>query len=202
MANLFGNGVLQILGQGLNCLVMAKKKAGIIKNIGLFWHRDKVCWEKKQLSGRLKSARRKNTIAFWDQKGIYALYDYSYNLVYVGQTIKEGLGARLKKHLSNDLAGRWELFSWFGLRKVKSEKLAESPSPFLKICYKLLLEQLEAVTIAIAEPRRNSQSGRFGKVERYIQPDNEGSQEKTLSRCGTTKKRFASSKKAARKKRS
>ena len=62
------------------------------------------------------------------------------------------------------------MFSWFGTRKVledkslKAEKIAAHPS------HKMVLDHLEAVLIAVAEPRLNRQGGKWGEgVDQYLQ---------------------------------
>lgn len=75
---------------------------------------------KSAFMGRRKNAKTKGEVDFWDQTGIHALYG-DYKLVYVGQaglSDKSSIGNRLKTHTTNDLAGRWNMFSSFGLRKV------------------------------------------------------------------------------------
>lgn len=172
----------------------SKKESGqnIIVNMGLFWDRDKVCWAQKQgtgpkgLNGIQEDARTKGEVNFWQQQGVYALYDANYHLVYMGQSVKSsqgdsGIGDRLKKHLSDSLAGRWEKFSWFGFRKVLRDRTLAQPRTKKRINRMNLANALEGIVIAVAEPSMNGQDGRFGKkVKRYIQnqKDNVGPQKK------------------------
>lgn len=160
---------------------MARKKPGktIIANMGLFWDRRNVRWRgnrrigKRCLLGLRKRAKRTGEVDFWLQAGIYALYTDDYELVYVGQAglgDASCLGNRLLSHTRDDLAGRWDIFSWFGLRKVNRNntlgarfKLANTTNP-------ILANVLEGVLIEVAEPPMNSQKGRFGpRVIRYLQ---------------------------------
>jgi len=153
----------------------------IIKNMGLFWDSNNVRWKgnrgigAKQLTGRRATAKREGDVNFWDQTGNYALYTADYHLVYVGQaglTDKSCVGSRIKSHLTDDLAGRWKLFSWFGLQAVlATNKLGKRAQ--LKLTRRTdLANVLEGIVIEIAEPPMNSQKGRFGrKVERYLQLD-------------------------------
>ncbi|MEO0963192.1 MAG: GIY-YIG nuclease family protein, partial [Pseudomonadota bacterium] len=66
-----------------------------------------------------KSASQDNTVDFRQQRGIYVLYDGNFNIVYVGQAGagNQDLFGRLKNHLTDHLASRWSLFSWFGVRR-------------------------------------------------------------------------------------
>jgi hypothetical protein len=167
--------------------MVAKRKArgvgqDIIKNMGLFWDSNSVRWKgnrgigAKKLTGRRATAKREGDVNFWYQTGIYALYTTDYHLVYVGQaglTDKSCVGSRIKSHLTDDLAGRWKLFSWFGLQAVlATNELGKRAQ--LKLTRRTdLANVLEGIVIEIAEPPMNSQKGRFGrKVERYLRPIN------------------------------
>ncbi len=93
-----------------------------IKNFGLFWHRDEVEWHPGtgntfRLLGRKGAYRGNLRVAdFRYQHGIYILYG-NYGPYYVGQT-KDGLGERIRDHLSNNHQWEWNRFSWFGFRSV------------------------------------------------------------------------------------
>lgn len=159
-----------------------RKIAGqdIIKNMGLFWHRDKVRWRgdagfgPPRLAGVRTNAKRKGEVNFWKQTGVYALYA-DYHLVYVGQA---GLGdiscigARLKTHLKDNLSGRWNMFSWFGLQRVRTNNNIGGRFKVKIRDNTELANVLEGIVIEVAEPPMNSQKGRFGKkVERFRQFD-------------------------------
>jgi hypothetical protein len=160
-----------------------KKDRGqrIIANMGLFWSRNKVRWKgnrgigSARLAGKRRSAKTRGVVDFWKQTGIYALYA-EYHLVYVGQaglSDQSCLGNRLKQHLTDDLAGRWDMFSWFGLQKVKATDNIVGKRAKLSVSSRgHLANVLEGIVIEVAEPPMNSQKGRFGRrVERYIQED-------------------------------
>lgn len=152
----------------------------IVHNMGLYWHRDRVRWSgnrrvgQHRLAGRRVDARRRGEVDFWSQTGIYALYA-DYRLVYVGQaglTDRSCLGVRLKDHLADDLAGRWDMFSWFGLQPVLRNNSLRRRGNFNLTRRAHLANVLEGIVIEVAEPPMNSQKGRFGKrVERYVQVD-------------------------------
>jgi hypothetical protein len=153
----------------------------LIRNYGLFWQRAEIHWGKQGDSNNpahLKGVPAKNItskpVDFADQQGVYALYDDSFGLVYVGQAganDQQRLLGRLRNHRSDQLADRWTRFSWFGVRKVNpsSRKLrAEKSAAHPKIGD--VLNHIEAILIAVAEPRHNLQGGRFGEnVEQYRQ---------------------------------
>lgn len=159
----------------------------LIANYGLFWKRKKVWWGKQGVTGHLQGVLSTNLkdepVDFREQQGIYALYDDNFRMVYAGQAGSNGhqrLFTRLKQHTRDALADRWTRFSWFGIRSVNKtgtlrvEKSAAHP-PINSV-----LDHIEAILIATAEPPHNRQGGRFGeKVEQYLQlndpkaPDND-----------------------------
>jgi len=159
-----------------------KRGAGqrIIANMGLLWKQEKVRWKKrghenKELAGERANEKTAGKVDFWRQTGIYALYNTDYHLIYMGQAgfgDKSCIGSRLKHHLRDGLSGRWDMFSWFGLRKVTNRnKLGNKPQRKTDNL-SAIGNVLEAILIEVAEPPMNGQGGRFGrKVERYLQMD-------------------------------
>ena len=156
----------------------------LISNVGFFWREDHVFWGAGSSAGSLLGVPAKNVTAevidFREQSGIYVLYS-DYKVLYVGQCGlgKQKLFNRLKQHRVDDLAERWDRFSWFGIRRVlgngelSKEKLAVHPT------LANVLNHVEGVLIHAVEPAMNSQKGRFGKrVKRYLQVRD--------SRLGTT----------------
>jgi len=146
-----------------------------ILNIGARWRAEDVYWNSGPDNGKLlgvrRAALRGPEANFAEQSGIYVLYS-DFTPIYVGQANKR-LFARLKEHhLKDDLAGRWNRFSWFGFRKVvggNSPRLSV-PGVTFAIETSQLLDHLEAMLIHAFEPALNGQKGRFGKaVERYKQ---------------------------------
>lgn len=149
----------------------------LIRNYGLFWKRDRIHFGAGKNAGHLKGirvgAKRSDPIDFRDQQGVYCLYDDGFRLIYVGQAGgKNGqrLFDRLKQHRDDHISDRWTKFSWFGVRQVlqsgslKAEKDAAHPT------IGDVLNHIEAILIAAAEPVHNRQSGRFGTaVEHYRQ---------------------------------
>jgi len=96
-----------------------------IKNFGLFWEADEIEWNPGKgtkgafrLIGRRGSNRPGLRLAdFRYQKGIYILYN-NYGPYYTGVTKEQGLGKRLKDHLTDEHGGKWGRFSWFGFRSI------------------------------------------------------------------------------------
>jgi hypothetical protein len=124
-------------------------------------------WQKStRLTARPKIGGR-------EQQGVYCLYDDSFRLVYVGQAggkNEQRLFGRLKQHREDFVSDRWTKFSWFGVRRVlgngelQAEKSAAHPD------IGDVLNHIEAILIAAAEPVHNRQGGRFGEtVEKYLQ---------------------------------
>lgn len=146
----------------------------LAKNMGLFWDAEVVYWGKRKSAGELRGlrarARRAGHVNFWDQVGIYTLYA-DYDLVYVGQT--DCLGARLRYHRNRDLPGRWNKFSWFGLRAVtkknKLEKFRGLRRHARQADWASIMNVIEAVLIAVSEPPLNKQGGKFKGIELYVQ---------------------------------
>lgn len=148
----------------------------LIHNYGLFWRPDRVYWGRPNSTGHLRgySVRNQQREAdFREQIGIYVLYDSSFNMVYLGQAganDNHHIFSRLKEHKNDQLAERWSRFSWFGLRSVNKNcslrKVSQAKHPSLGE----VLNHMEAVLLAAAEPPHNRQGGRFGdKVEQLLQ---------------------------------
>ena len=155
------------------------RRRQLIKNRGLHWKAQLVDWGKPSINakagkilGHKVRAKRGGTVNFWEQQGVYALYD-GWELVYVGQALgKGGIGKRLKHHRSDELAERWDRFSWFGLRQVTAGRKLLKLGKRRAGSTEEILNQLEALLIDVAEPKLNGQRGTWNKdsgVERYVQ---------------------------------
>lgn len=99
----------------------------LIRAYGLFWSADEVNWHPGRgsrgefmLLGRRGKNRPNLQVAdFRRQSGLYILYG-NYGPYYVGRA--SHLGGRLRAHLKDRHAGRWERFSWFGFRPVLAKR--------------------------------------------------------------------------------
>lgn len=147
----------------------------MIKSIGLFWRRDQVYWGAGSQAGALlgvpASQRTVDPIDFRTQIGIYVLYS-DYDPVYVGQAGSghAKLFARLKHHRKDDLAERWDRFSFYGLRAVLANGNLSAETQAAHPPISTVLDHVEAILIHSMEPPMNRQSGRFGQqVTRYLQ---------------------------------
>lgn len=149
----------------------------LFQNYGLFWHADHIQWGSrgKGNQGKLLGYRsvRAGPIDFRKQRGVYALYDDNYQLLYVGQAGygNKRLYDRLDNHMTDHLAERWQRFSWFGIDPVKKvgKSLALVQTEPVTPQVNHVLNHLEAILIAAAEPRLNRQGGKFGEAQQFQQ---------------------------------
>ena len=142
----------------------------MIKTYGLFWKREDVFWGYQgTLLGARSLSKNATEVDFRNQRGIYALYA-EYELVYVGQTGagNDRMFKRLKDHLTDHLAERWNRFSWFGTQWVTAGGLSADTN-VIGDSVNIVLNKLEAVSIAISEPHLNLQRGRWGDTVQYFQ---------------------------------
>jgi hypothetical protein len=77
--------------------------------------------------------------------------------------------------MTDHLAERWQRFSWFGIDPVKkngsSLVLMEAEPERPEVNH--VLNHLEAILIAAAEPRLNRQGGKFGDAQQFRQWEDE-----------------------------
>lgn len=143
----------------------------LIRSYGLFWHRAHIEWgaggRKGHLRGYWEWRKRGGEVDFREQRGVYVLYDSSFRMVYVGQSGRgvRCLFSRLKDHRKDHLAHRWSRFSWFGTRGVAWDKkdrpyLAEDEDFTPRLSD--VLNHIEGILIAAAEPPLNRQGSKFG----------------------------------------
>ena len=148
--------------------------SAIIQCYGLFWRREDVYWKASTnalLMGVPGNARTSEPTDFHEQIGIYVLYE-GHQMIYVGQTGsgERKLYSRLKAHTKDSLAGRWDHFSWFGLRRPIGKGNLSTETIRASASISIALNHIEAVLIAASEPSLNKQGGRFGKnVRRFLQ---------------------------------
>jgi hypothetical protein len=156
--------------------VVANEISGAVENddetlvqaFGMYWERSHIAWRNNpklfgiQQTGALP-------VNFSEQRGIYLLHDGS-SVVYVGRVIDQSMGNRLFQHNSDRLRGRWNRFSWFGLRKVlPNGTLVDTDSGDIATTQKKLIATLEAILIEGLEPPQNRKRGDdIGAIE-YLQ---------------------------------
>ncbi len=156
----------------------------IIKSFGEFWSPDLVDWGrqgpggKASLLGEFGTKKHPTSVNVWEQQAIYVLYS-DWKVAYIGQaagTAGSGtLGSRLKTHyLSDEKAGRWDRFSWYGVRGVnRNGELAVGFKTNRGIGAKTMLETLEAIAIEVAQSPLNRRKERFPNAERVRQAGGE-----------------------------
>lgn len=140
---------------------------GALSAFGMFWRRSEVIWSgKPKLLGRQSLGA--TDVNFAAQVGVYLLHDRD-RTIYVGRA-SDTLFARLKAHTTDRLSGRWDRFSWFGLRAVTEDgKLSE---PAVAWDHSVVIETLEALLIESLEPPLNRKRGDNLAAIEYLQSDN------------------------------
>ena len=137
---------------------------GSLEAFGVYWQRDRVHWASKpRLFGRTHPKADRVDLA--DQQGVYLLHDENGVVVYVGKAAN--IGQRLTKHTSDRLTGRWQRFSWFGIRPVAANGKLGSVATGT-ITPTQLINTLEALLIEVLEPRQNRAGSSYSGQE-YIQ---------------------------------
>ncbi len=152
----------------------------LIRLYGQYWNPDAVDWgargagNKGRLLGKATTQSGKTkTLDFWDARGVYALYE-DFRLVYVGQAFsgKNGcLGKRLRDHLTDRFAGRWDMFSWFSTSSLRESSLRKPGTR--QIAPDSVIDTLEALGIALSSPplnRRYNQLPSATEVEQARSP--------------------------------
>lgn len=154
---------------------------GLITSFGMYWRRDQVKWSNRP---RILGAQQLGAkiVDFAEQIGLYVLYDGS-RPIYVGQVSRPRLGVRLFEHTRDRLNGRWQRFSWFGLRPVmRSGNLGNFKTPTEPL--NIFIDTLEAIIIEIVEPVQNRRVGNGFSTIEYIQaedPDIASAQQRALA---------------------
>ena len=153
---------------------------GLITSFGMYWQRDLVDWTRTKPKVLGKQAPGATAVNFSEQAGVYLLYD-GREVIYVGMADTKRLGARLREHLTDRLAARWDRFSWFGLRPVQDDgQLGDVPTVFSS---KSTLPALEALLIEALEPRQNRRRGDGFIAAEYIQHTDENVQKKRAKKA-------------------
>ena len=131
-----------------------ESETGALRAFGMFWSRDKVLWSgKPQLLGRQQVGA--TDVNFAEQVGVYLLHDRE-KVIYVGRAT-DTMHARLKAHTSDRMGGRWDRFSWFGLRSVGLDGSLLEPSAAWT--HGVVIETLEALLIEVWNRRSTASAG-------------------------------------------
>ncbi len=140
---------------------------GLINAFGMFWSRDRVEWKHTGTKLLGVQAEGSTPVDFAEQDGVYLLYDGS-RVIYVGRTTTARLGKRLSEHTRSRLAGRWDRFSWFGVRAVTDAGALKDPNPG-QLTIDALIETMEALLIEGLEPPQNRKRGDGFTAVEYLQ---------------------------------
>lgn len=164
---------LQISGSTETVAGVTKKstvdRIKIINAFGIYWNRALVHWKSTpDLLGIQQIGA--SAVNFKDQIGIYLLHD-SRETIYVGQAIEQPLGQRLKAHTYDRLGGRWDRFSWFGLRPVDENGILQNDIKFENLNIQDIGDILEAILIESIEPRQNRKQGNLFFGLEYLQQE-------------------------------
>ena len=128
---------------------------------GLHWEREKVDWTARRLLGYDIDPNPEQAIDFANQQGVYLLHSWQ-SVVYVGKTTAkaDGLFDRLRWHHQRQAwSGKWERFSWFGIRRVnESGEMDDGPDTASK---EVVAALMEAVLIETLRPSFNQQQGTY-----------------------------------------
>ena len=139
-------------------------ETGALRAFGMYWRREDVIWRSRpKLLGRQGVGA--SSVNFANQIGVYLLHDRD-RVIYVGRAT-DALVTRLLAHTIDRLGGRWDRFSWFGLRSVGTDgALIDATVPWDQM---VVVETLEALLIESLEPPLNRRRGdNFSGVE-YLQ---------------------------------
>lgn len=147
---------------------------GLITSFGMFWRRDQVDWgNRNRILGH--KAGNETEVDFAGQIGVYLLHDGA-RTVYVGRVSKARMGQRLFEHTKDRLSGRWDRFSWFGLRPVLNRGVLGEPAATFGT--DLVVATMEAILIEGLEPPQNRRQGDGMMGQEYQQTVDEQLQER------------------------
>jgi hypothetical protein len=135
------------------------------KNYGLNW--DRKLAEEVDLYGKRWGSK---PVYFGGQIGIYTL-EKNEKIIYVGKSgtgENASIAVRLKDHTTNNKRNKWDTFSWFGLRAVRSTgTLVATPTVIMDTG--ALIQDFETILIYLLQPRYNMRAGKYRHMEEYKQ---------------------------------
>jgi hypothetical protein len=144
--------------------------AMLVRAYGLYWNPDIVEWGKKGKgnkgrllgTGKPKDIEKSIDIDVWTQHGVYLL-QHEFKCVYVGQTLGQFLGKRLRDHLTDRFAGRWDMFSWFGIDTVNKDGTLRKAGQ-RQIKPDEMIRSIEALGILFVDPPLNRKRESLSKA--------------------------------------
>lgn len=149
----------------------------LIKLYGEFWNPDIIDWgtrgagNKAKFLGFLMKDKKKYEANFFDAQGIYVLYD-SFRPVYVGKAFSTSIGKRVRDHLSDRHAGRWDMFSWYSTCNFKIMDSTLRPAGKRQISPETVVNTLEALAILVADPTLNRKRESLPEALEVVQSEN------------------------------
>jgi hypothetical protein len=145
----------------------SESERGLIKALGMYWRRTWVEWvtKPKLLGTQTEGAVQ---VDFAEQLAVYLLHD-GREVVYVGRASDNRLGGRLGEHTRDRLNGRWDRFSWFGMRHVDDKGQLGPITQIETFTAESLIGTLEALLIEGLEPRQNRRRGDDFQAVEYLQ---------------------------------
>lgn len=160
----------------------------LIGAYGMFWSRHLVNWQPGsgsvpwQLLGSLGvNAPGFQVADFRRARGVYVLFD-DFGAYYTGLAMGSGgLGSRLKQHLTDGHAGRWDRFCWFSFDAVASRRSADGTTAIRRREKPVpsrdteVIRELEALLITIMNTRNTNQM-RFLSAKQWRQVSHEDSE--------------------------
>lgn len=141
----------------------------LIRAFGQLWNPETVDWGRRgrnnrgRLLGKVRQGGRTYEIDFWDVRGVYVLHS-DFKTIYVGKAIDRSLGARLRDHLTDRFAGRWDMFSWFSLSTVAVTRRRVRVPGTRQVAPGVVGSTLEALAILIADPALNRKRERIASA--------------------------------------
>ena len=148
----------------------------LIKAYGQFWNPDIIQWGSRgpgnrgKLLGIVSDDGTNVEVDFWDAQGIYVLYT-DFKPVYVGQVKSGVLGSRLRDHLTDRFAGRWDMFSWFIINSVNTGSKNVRAKPTTRpLTADIIIDTIEALSILVADPALNRKREAIDGALEAIQP--------------------------------
>ncbi|MCF2904917.1 GIY-YIG nuclease family protein [Octadecabacter sp. CECT 8868] len=149
----------------------------LIKLYGEFWNPDIIDWGARgagnaaQFLGEVKKDKKKYKANFFGAQGIYILFD-SFKPVYVGKAFSTSIGKRVRDHMSDRHAGRWDMFSWYSTCTFKITDSTLRNAGTRQLRPETVVNTLEALAILIADPALNRKRESLPNAMEVFQQDN------------------------------
>jgi hypothetical protein len=84
-------------------------------------------------------------------------------------------------HTLDRLNGRWDRFSWFGIKQV-TEDAKLIPANFTGLNENIIIATMEALLIEGLEPSQNRKSGDYFRAKEYLQVSDPGIEKRNLEK--------------------